>query len=178
MGSGDRAPAERWMDRVVRLADLHRARLIRVACACCSELWAEDCVQEALMKIYHQRLKPDGGTEVSDGHVVQWIGRVVRNEARNQRRKEDIRACAPLEDVRDLLVAAEHDEDPVLKEAVWEAIRQLSPAQQEVVEMWMAGYSQEEIAEARDTSTETVRTHWRRAKAKLRELLKGWFGLE
>ena len=88
--------------------------------------------------------------------------------SRNRRRAEEFRALAKLPPVR-------HELLPPLSEVandVWEAVRSLPKRQAQVVALaYLDNASSAEIAEVLDIGAETVKTHMRRARARLAHLL-------
>jgi RNA polymerase sigma-70 factor (ECF subfamily) len=151
-----------------RLYELAGARLLRYALALTrNQHDAEDVLQTALVRI---ALRPRG--LVAARHPWAYCLRVVRNEAIDTIRG---RRSAPL-------MAAPLDaepgvsslfEDQELRQAVRVAIRQLHPAQSEVVvlKVWEQ-MTFVEIAEVLSESPNTVASRYRYAMARLTRLLQ------
>lgn len=121
-----------------------------------------------------------------DEEVLRWLRRVVRNVARNRRRREGVRAHEPLEAVENRSADGEDGVNRAwrryghlrLRADLEEAFETLSESELEVAEArLLGGRKHREIAEARRCSVSTTQRLWCRAKAKLRDSLEPWFGL-
>lgn len=130
---------------------------------------AEDLVQDAMADAF-RRWDTIGGYD----DATAWARRAVLNRtvSRWRRRDREHRALARLagrpgqgaDDPGDLPALADTE--------LWAAIRSLSPRQLEVVLLlWFEQLSVDEVAATIDCGPETVRTHWRRARAHLADAL-------
>jgi RNA polymerase sigma factor (sigma-70 family) len=127
---------------------------------------AEDLVQDALIDA-HRRWDVIGRYE----DPSLWARRVVLNRSvsRWRRRGRERDAVARLADRRPTV---EDDELVLADEALWAAVRSLSTRQRDVVLLlWFEDLRVSEVASVLGCGEETVRTHWRRARARLAEQL-------
>ncbi len=127
---------------------------------------AEDLVQD-VMTDAHRRWGTIGGYDDGFG----WARRAVLNRSISRWRREgsERRALDRLKNRRPRTDTAE----PVFAdEELWGAIRALPKRQFEVVVLlWFEDMTAAEVAAALECGEETVRTHWRRARARLAEEL-------
>ena len=99
-------------------------------------------------------------------HEKAWLLRVAANLSKN---KIDYNNIRKTDELNEELVA---EEKPDLQ-FVWEAIKGLSSAQREVIHLfYQEGYTTAQIAEVLDEKESTVRSHLKRGRDKLREILK------
>lgn len=123
---------------------------------------AEDVVQDA-MSDAQRRWSVIGRYEQPDA----WARRAVLNRSASwhRSRERERRAVARLAG----RVPDESPDEPKLTDtALWDAIRDLSDRQSEVVLLlWFEDLSAAEVATSLGCGEETVRTHWRRARARL-----------
>lgn len=126
---------------------------------------AEDLVQEALLEA-HRRWDVIG--RYDDPAV--WARRVVLNRSvsrwrrRGRERDAATRWAGRSTDGGDEVVLAD--------ETLWAAVRSLSARQRDVaLLLWFEDLSVSEVALLLECGEETVRTHWRRARATLAEQL-------
>ncbi|MCC5954300.1 MAG: sigma-70 family RNA polymerase sigma factor [Acidimicrobiia bacterium] len=127
---------------------------------------AEDLVQEALIAA-HRKWDVVGGYQ----DPALWARRVVLNHSvsRWRRRGRERLAVARLADRR---LAVDGNEPVLADEALWAAVRTLSARQRDVVLLlWFEDLPVSDVAVVLGCGEETVRTHWRRARAKLAEQL-------
>jgi RNA polymerase sigma factor (sigma-70 family) len=141
---------------------IHRLALARTG----SWAAAEDLAQDALADA-HRRWDRIGTYD----DPLAWARRAVLNRSisRLRRRGREQRAVQRLAGQADVRTG----EVPVFSdESLWTAIRALSPRQLEVVLLlWFEDLPAAEVAAILDCGEETVRTHWRRARAYLAEAL-------
>lgn len=127
---------------------------------------AEDLVQEALLDA-HRRWEVIG--RYDDPSL--WARRVVLNRSvsRWRRRGRERDALSRLAGRR----PAEHsDAVSLADEELWIAVRSLTARQRDVVLLlWFEDLAVSEVASVLERGEETVRTHWRRARAALAEQL-------
>jgi RNA polymerase sigma factor (sigma-70 family) len=127
---------------------------------------SEDLVQDALLDA-HRRWEVIGRYD----DPALWARRVVLNRSvsrwrRRGRERDAVTRWAwrRSDDGSDELTLAD--------EQLWAAVRSLSTRQRDVVLLlWFEDLSVREVASVLDCGEETVRTHWRRARATLAEQL-------
>jgi RNA polymerase sigma factor (sigma-70 family) len=143
-----------------------RPMLLRLAFARTGS-WAlgEDLVQDAMADA-HRRWAEVGRLD----NPTAWVRRAVLNRSISvlRRRGREQRALQRVA-ARPLTAGP----DPVLADdELWGAIRNLSARQVDVVLLlWFEDLSVAEVATTLGCGEETVRTHWRRARARLAEVL-------
>lgn len=121
---------------------------------------AEDATQEAFA-----RCLSDWGSVRDKAHPGRWVARVALNLAIDQLRKFGRETT---------LDAAHHAPRPDHVEAMWVRwnLDQLTPMQRAaVVRRYIEGHSVDEVARGLGRSPQTVKTHLRLARGKLRESL-------
>lgn len=127
---------------------------------------ADDIVQEVLFKL----LKSDVKFE-SDEHIRNWMLKVAVNQCRRVSVSSWFRKTMPLEEYAESLKY----EDPE-QSALFFAVMDLPKKYRIVIHLfYYEEYSTAEIAEMLRMNESTVRTRLRRARMKLKEVLKdGW----
>lgn len=131
---------------------------------------AEDALQEAFINAFKNIDQFKG-----DATFGAWLKRIVVNQCLNQLRGQKHNSLS-LEEVQlPDLVSSSEDELPELSvNAVKEAIRGLPDGFRVVLSLYLLeGYDHQEIASILGISTSTSKSQYSRAKAKLRELLRG-----
>ena len=127
---------------------------------------AEDLVQDAMADA-HRRWADVGELD----NPAAWVRRAVLNRSisRLRRRGREHRALQRVVDER----SGPGPEAPALAdEELWKAIRSLSSRQTAIVLLlWFEDLPVAEVARTLGCGEETVRTHWRRARAKLADRL-------
>ena len=122
---------------------------------------ADDIFQEVFLRVVRST-PPFTGKE----HEKAWLIRVTLNCLKSHWRSAWRRHDAPLDD----RLPFPAPEDGILDDA----LRQLPPKYRAVIHLfYYEGYTAEEIARMMGEKPSTVRTRLTRARAKLRELLKG-----
>lgn len=122
---------------------------------------ADDIFQEVFLRLAQHRPVFD-----NDEHVKAWLLRVTLNCLKSHWRTAWRRHDVPL-DERIPFPAPE-------ERALDDALRQLSPKYRAAVHLfYYEGYSAEEIARMTGEKPSTIRTRLTRARAQLRDLLKG-----
>ena len=142
----------------------HYASVVRLAYSLCGSMpVAEELAQEAFVSA-HTRWRRVIGFDRPD----LWVRRVVINRSISYRRREAIerKAVARLRPDRDESV------EPVLcDEVVWQAMRELSPRQAEVLALfYVEDQPMSAVAEILGLGPETVKTHLKRGRAALAAL--------
>lgn len=122
---------------------------------------ADDIFQEVFLRVAQHRPVFD-----SDAHAKAWLLRVTLNCLKSHWRAAWRRHDVPL-DERIPLPAPE-------ERALDDALRRLAPKYRAAVHLfYYEGYSAEEIARMTGEKPSTIRTRLTRARAQLREMLKG-----
>lgn len=127
---------------------------------------ADDIFQEVFLRVAQHRPVFD-----SDAHAKAWLLRVTLNCLKSHWRAAWRRHDVPL-DERIPLPAPE-------ERALDDALRRLAPKYRAAVHLfYYEGYSAEEIARMTGEKPSAIRTRLTRARAQLREMLKGEMGDE
>ena len=135
--------------------------VVRLAYSLCGSMAvAEELAQEAFMSA-HTRWRRVIGFDRPD----LWVRRVVINRSISYRRREAIERKAVARPRPERDEAAE----PVLgDEVVWQAMRELSPRQAEVLALfYVEDQPMSAVAEILGLGSETVKTHLKRGRAAL-----------
>lgn len=128
---------------------------------------AEDVLQETMIRY----LRGHPFFE-SDSHEKAWLLRVAINLSRNRIDYNARRAHADLDD--HLLKKSAPD-----LAFVWDAVKALPPQYAEAVHLYyQEGYSCDEIVRLLDKNESTVRTLLRRARMRLKDILKEEYDFE
>lgn len=157
-------------DGLDRLVAAERDRLRRLAHARTGS-WpaADDIVQDVFLDA-HRRWDVIGSYDSPEA----WARRAVLNRAATWHRSRGREARA----VGRLAGRAEHrgvvvDDPRLVDEDLWQAIRSLSDRQAAVVLLlWFEDLPAKAVADALECGEDTVRTHWRRARAQLARTLQ------
>ncbi|NNE11326.1 MAG: sigma-70 family RNA polymerase sigma factor [Ilumatobacter sp.] len=139
--------------------------VVRLAYSLCGSMQiAEELAQEAFVSA-HGRWRRLVGFDRPD----LWVRRVVINRSISFRRREAIERRA----VARIRPDADQTNEPVLNdEVVWQALRELSPRQAEVLALfYVEDQPLSAVAEILDLGPETVKTHLKRGRAALAERL-------
>ena len=133
----------------------------------------EDLTQEVFLRAYRGLAGFEARARLST-----WLHRIAVNLVLNHRARVPAVAALP-DDGRELAIVAPQDAHSPGRAALRRdrsaAIARLSPAYRSVVELHYAGeLGYLEIAHALEMPLGTVKTHLRRAKAQLRDLLPEW----
>jgi RNA polymerase sigma-70 factor (ECF subfamily) len=129
---------------------------------------AQDVAQEVFLKLYVQ---------LRDGEEIRslraWVFRVAHNEALKLRAKERTHAeiSPETEPVAHTISVEKRMVQDETRRRVQEAIADLSPQQQQVLQLRAAGLRYREIAETIGIGTSTVNEFMRRAVARLRKAI-------
>jgi len=123
---------------------------------------AEDILQETLIKFVTTRPVFE-----NEKHRKAWLLTVASNLAKN---RIDYNKVRQSEELNEEIAGAEDKEDLSF---VWEAVKKLPGAQREVIHLfYQEGYQTAEIAGILGRKESTVRSDLRRAREKLKEILK------
>ena len=122
---------------------------------------ADDVFQEVFLRVVQRRPSFD-----SEAHEKAWLIRVTLNCLKSHWRAAWRRHDVPLDDRIPCPAPEEH--------ALDDALRRLSPKARAAVHLfYFEGYTAEEIARMGGEKPSAVRTRLTRARAQLRDLLKG-----
>ena len=128
---------------------------------------AEDILQETMIKFVTVRPVFE-----SDTHRKAWLMRVASNLAKNRIDYNKVRDTMELNEEIAGEVQQDLDQGDEYK-AIWDAVRSLPVHQREAIHLfYQEGYSTAEIAEITGRREATVRSDLKRARDKLREMLK------
>lgn len=128
---------------------------------------AEEILQDVLL----QYLKTEPVFR-NPQHEKAWLLTVAANLSKNRIKYHRLRETDELKEE----LAAEQREDLSF---VWEAVKSLPQTQREVVHLfYQEGFSTKEIAEILQRKEATIRTDLRRARMKLKEILKEEYDFE
>lgn len=149
-------------EEIERVFDAHGNSILRLAYSYLHNMEdSEDILQETLI-----RYMDNAPTFENASHEKAWLLRVAANLSKN---KIDYNSIRTADELNEELVA---EERPDLQ-FVWEAVKGLSSAQREVIHLfYQEGYTTAQIAEVLDEKESTVRSHLKRGRDKLREILK------
>lgn len=174
MLSADRAAAEHTSkviplsvhtktdEEIERAFDLHGNSILRLAYSYLHNMEdAEDILQETLI-----RYMDKAPAFESSSHEKAWLLRVAANLSKN---KIDYNNIRKTDELNEELVAEERTD----LSFVWEAVKELSSAQREVIHLfYQEGYTTAQIAGILNEKESTVRSHLKRGRDKLKEILK------
>lgn len=140
-----------------------------------SEEHNRDIVQDVFLEYW--RKHKDFSDPVS---LKVYFYRSLRNRCLNEIRKSNNRQCYSLEDIAQR-ESMEFLEEQVIQEEIAiiikKEIESLSPKVREVMELSIAGMSNQEIADKLEVSLNTVKTHKKKAYTILRVQLKNLMAL-
>lgn len=142
--------------------DRHGDRILRLAYSYVHNMQdAEEILQDTLI-----RLLDSAPAFESEEHEKAWLLRVAANLSKNRIEYNKLRLTDELSDE----LAADEREDLSF---TWEAVKSLPVNYREVIHLFYEeGYQTAEIAELLGESGENIRTRLKRAREKLREILK------
>lgn len=166
--AADKAARETDDERAERAIDQYGDSILRLAYSYLHNMPdAEDILQETLIRFLRE------APEFEDaGHEKGWLMRVAANLSKNRIDYNNIRLSEELNEE----IVGEEEEDLSF---VWEAVKQLPPAQSEAVHLYyQEGYSTAEIAKILSRRESTVRSDLRRGRERLRLILKEAYDFE
>ncbi|WP_294482413.1 sigma-70 family RNA polymerase sigma factor [uncultured Ruminococcus sp.] len=142
--------------------DRHGNRILRLAYSYVHNMQdAEEILQDTLIKLLDSA--PDFESEE---HEKAWLIRVAANLSKNRIEYNKLRDT---DELNDELVAEQRDDLTF----VWEAVKELPDNYREVIHLFYEeGYQTDEIAEILGETGANIRTRLKRARAKLKEILK------
>lgn len=144
------------------IMDKHGNRLLRLAYSYLHNMQdSEEILQDVLMKLLDKAPEFE-----SEEHEKAWLLRVTANLSKNRIEYNKLRDTDELKDE----LVSENREDLSF---VWEAVKELPENYREVIHLFYEeGYQTDEIAEILGETGANIRTRLRRARAKLKEILK------
>ena len=142
--------------------DRHGNRILRLAYSYVHNMQdAEEILQDTLIKLLDSA--PDFESEE---HEKAWLIRVAANLSKNRIEYNKLRDT---DELNDELVAEQRDDLTF----VWEAVKELPDNYREVIHLFYEeGYQTDEIADILGETGANIRTRLKRARAKLKEILK------
>lgn len=142
--------------------DRHGSRLLRLAYSYLHNMQdSEEILQDVMLKLMDK-----APVFKSDEHEKAWLLRVTANLSKNRIEYNKLRDT---DELKDELVAEERQD----LSFVWEAVKELPENYREVIHLFYEeGYQTDEIAEMLGESGANIRTRLKRARAKLKEILK------
>jgi len=151
--------ADRYLRKIM---DKHGNRLLRLAYSYLHNMQdSEEILQDVLMKLMDK-----APVFESEEHEKAWLLRVTANLSKNRIEYKKLRDT---DELKDELVAEERQD----LSFVWEAVKELPENYREVIHLFYEeGYQTDEIADILGESGANIRTRLKRARAKLKEILK------
>lgn len=149
-------------EEIERAFDTHGNSILRLAYSYLHNMEdSEDILQETLIRYMDKAPAFENAS-----HEKAWLLRVAANLSKNKIDYNNIRKTDELNE--ELVVEEKSD-----LQFVWEAVKGLSSAQREVIHLfYQEGYTTAQIAEVLDEKESTVRSHLKRGRDKLREIVK------
>jgi RNA polymerase sigma-70 factor (ECF subfamily) len=134
---------------------------------------AEDAVQEAFLAVWRGAARFDA----TRARVSTWLLSLVHHKAVDLVRREQARPAAPTDVLPEVADPADVGGEVVSRAQRGEierALRSLSPAQREILELaYFGGYTQSELADRLGEPIGTVKSRTHAALARLRTVLQG-----
>ena len=160
-----------------RLMEAHERRMYAVALRMCANREdAQDCLQEAMLRVYRAI-----GNFKGESSFSTWVYRITMNTCLDELRRRKNKQSTSLDNLLDEGWAPSDDSSAPEKQAVRaETARTLRQTIQELPEDMRAavvlrdiqGYSYEEIARILDINVGTIKSRISRGREKLREKLR------
>ena len=160
-----------------RLMEQHERRMYAVALRMCANREdAQDCLQEAMLRVY----RAIGGFK-GESSFSTWVYRITMNTCLDELRRRKNKQSTSLDDLLDEGWAPADDRSSPERQAVRaETARTLHQTIRELPEDMRAavvlrdiqGYSYEEIAQILDINVGTIKSRISRGREKLREKLR------
>ena len=164
-------------DAFNRLMEHHERRMYAVALRMCANREdAQDCLQEAMLRVY----RAIGGFK-GESSFSTWVYRITMNTCLDELRRKKNKQSASLDDLlEDGWAPADERTSPEKHAVRVEAARALHQTIRELPEDMRAavvlrdiqGYSYEEIAQILDINVGTIKSRISRGREKLREKLR------
>ncbi|REG87619.1 RNA polymerase sigma factor [Winogradskyella sediminis] len=153
----------------MQVYDKYSQAMYTIACHYLSDEDAKDAMQEGFLKAFGhiESYKP----EATFG---AWLKRIIINQCLDVLKKNKLEFEAV--EVSDLQITIENDwqfDTSITKQEILFAVEQISEKHRIVVKLYLLeGYDHEEISDILGIPIKTSRTHLRRGKLQLQELLK------
>ncbi|WP_418639123.1 RNA polymerase sigma factor [Winogradskyella sp.] len=153
----------------MQVYDKYSQAMYTIACRYLNEEDAKDAMQDGFLKAFRHidSYKP----EASFG---AWLKRIIINQCLDVLKKNKLEFEAV--EVSELQISNEDDwhfDISITKQEILCAIEQISEKHRVVVKLYLLeGYDHEEISDILEIPVKTSRTHLRRGKLKLQDLLK------
>lgn len=154
---------------MMQVYDLYCKAMFQVACRYLNEEDAKDAMQESFLKAFSklEQFQPS----VSFG---AWLKRIVINQCIDHLKKRRLE----FQDTNDEFLEDIEDDDwnfdaNISRDMIVKAIEGMNPKHQTVLKLYlMEGFDHEEISEILKIPIKTSRTHLRRGRLELQNLLK------
>ncbi|MEE3482067.1 MAG: sigma-70 family RNA polymerase sigma factor [Lachnospiraceae bacterium] len=161
-GEGAAVPVAKSEEEVARAFDRNGDACLRLAYSYLhNNADAEDILQEVFIR-YMQK-SPEFE---SPAHEKAWLLRVTANLSKN---RIDYKKVRDADELSEELIAEERED----LSFVWEAVKSLPENQRSVIHLfYQEGYQTAEIAEILDMKESTVRSHLKRGRDRLKDILK------
>ncbi|MGN0775575.1 MAG: sigma-70 family RNA polymerase sigma factor [Candidatus Ventricola sp.] len=168
-----KGPGSREEEKISRLIKTYERDLLRLCCVMLKDAaMAEDAVQETFIKAY-RNLRAFRG----DSSEKTWLIRIAINVCKDMRRTAWFRNIGRMVSLNDVELAQKQELD--VSSALIGEIMRLPEKYKEVILLhYYEGLNQSEIAGILRVSSATVHRRLIKARALLKELLKGGNGLE
>ena len=155
-------------ENAARLLDVHGDSVLRMAYSYMHNMQdAEDILQETLIR--YMKAAPEFDNE---SHARAWLLRVAANLSKNRIEYNRYRMA---DELNEELVAEERED----LSFVWEAVKSLPVTYRETIHLfYREGFKTAQIAEILGEKEATVRSHLKRGREKLREILKEAYDFE
>ena len=149
-------------EEIERAFDTHGNSILHLAYSYLHNMEdAEDILQETLIRYMDKAPAFENASQEK-----AWLLRVAANLSKN---KIDYNNIRKIDELNEELVAEERMD----LSFVWEAVKGLSAAQREAIHLfYQEGYSTSQIADILSEKESTVRSHLKRGRDKLKEILK------
>jgi len=159
------------------LMELHEGRIYAIALRMCGNREdAQDCAQEAMLRIYHALDRFKGQSS-----FATWVYRITMNSCLDELRKRKVRAAASLD------AMLETGWSPAAGEGGLPEVQALRGEQRDIIRAAITslpedmravivlrdiqGFSYEQIADMLDANIGTIKSRISRGREKLREIL-------
>jgi len=162
-----------------RLLEAHERRMYAVALRMCGNREdAQDCLQEAMLRVYRAM-----GSFKGQSSFSTWVYRITMNTCLDELRKKKNKQATSLDSLLDTGWSPSDDSSAPERHAVQnevrkclhDAIRELPEDMRSAVVLRdIHGLSYEEIAQSLDINVGTIKSRISRGRGKLREKLKGF----
>ncbi|WP_299334321.1 sigma-70 family RNA polymerase sigma factor [uncultured Psychroserpens sp.] len=157
---------------MMQLYDLYCDAMFQIACRYLNEEDAKDAMQDSFLKAF---TKLD--SYQSDFTFGVWLKRIVINQCIDQLKKKRLNFIES--ELNDLTIEDDNNwefHSEITKQQVLNAIEKLSNKYQIVVKLYLIeGYDHEEISSILDIPKQTSRTHLRRGRLQLQNLIKTYY---